>query len=276
MTPEWPSACQAMSLDVSAAVSALFAAGVGRVTVHDFHRTGHNLLPELMDPRAQVVHGYRLKPVPGLGDPGKAEAVMFVGLHAPSGADAFLAHTLTSRIARLEVNGRLLSEVELFSSILAPYGVRPIFFSGCPAACDQARGAIPGLACYPIDKFAGSGVFDAESWRLGLIQAVQNALDQPAPSPYLMTGPIRAEVTMRDGEESAARIARRWNLEQEGPKFMVEAGDGPDLYYQLTRAAYLNRLTARFLPQAMAAYNQLGRVGLAWVRRQLRKGKARV
>jgi D-aminopeptidase len=276
MAPEWPAACEAMSRDVSAAASALLGAGVERVTIHDFHRTGYNLLPELIDPGAQVVHGYRPGPVPGLGDPGGAEAVVFVGLHAPSGAQAFLAHTLTSRMARLEVNGRLISEVELFSGILAPYGVRPIFFSGCPVACAQAGEAIPGLACYPIDKSAGPSGFDAGSWRQGLAEAVQRALKQPAPLPYRPEGPLLAEVTMRAGAEAAERIARRWHLDRDGPRLIVEARDMDDLYRQLSRAAYLNRLTDRFLPQAMAAHNLLGRVGLAWVRHQLRKGEAHV
>ena len=276
MTQEWPAACEAMSRDVSAAASALLEAGVERVTIHDFHRTGYNLLPELIDSRARVVHGYRLGPVPGLGDPGGAEAVMFVGLHAPSGADAFLAHTLTSRIARLEVNGRLLSEVELFSAVLAPYGVRPFFFSGCPVACAQAGEAMPGLACYPIDKSAGPRGFDAESWRKGLASAIKNSLKRPALPPYQPEGPLQAEVTMRDGAEAARRVARRWNLARDGARFRVAAPDMPDLYQQLSRAAYLNHLTARFLPQAMAAHNLLGRIGLAWVRRHLRKGKAHV
>jgi D-amino peptidase len=47
----------------------LFDAGVKTVTVKDFHRTGFNLLPELMDPRVNVVQGYIKGPVPGMGNP---------------------------------------------------------------------------------------------------------------------------------------------------------------------------------------------------------------
>jgi D-amino peptidase len=58
-----------MSLDVDAVVG-LFDAGVRQVTVKDFHRTGYNLLPEMIDHRARIDCGYRRGPVPGLGDPG--------------------------------------------------------------------------------------------------------------------------------------------------------------------------------------------------------------
>ena len=69
-----------MSKDVNAVVRALFEAGVTKVTVKDFHRTGFNLLPELIDDRAHIDRGYRRAPVPGLGDPGDADADTLAGL----------------------------------------------------------------------------------------------------------------------------------------------------------------------------------------------------
>jgi D-aminopeptidase len=103
------------------------------VTIKDFHRTAYNLLPEMIDRRARIVCGYRRGAVPGLGDPEDADALMMIGMHAASDTDGFLAHTLTSRLASLKVNGRPLAEVELFAAALAPYGIPTIFFSGCPA-----------------------------------------------------------------------------------------------------------------------------------------------
>ena len=127
-----------MSLDLNAVVTALFEFGVEHVLVKDFHRTGYNLLAELTDPRAEIIYGYHSGPVPGIGVPGDAQAVMFLGMHAASGTAGFLAHTLTSRIARLEVNGEPLAEVELFASALAPFGMRPVFYSGCPPGCSRS------------------------------------------------------------------------------------------------------------------------------------------
>ena len=66
MTEAWFRACLEMTRDVDVVVTALFDAGIRQITVKDFHRTGYNLLPELIDSRAQVFSGYRPGPVPGI------------------------------------------------------------------------------------------------------------------------------------------------------------------------------------------------------------------
>ena len=66
LTDEWCQACLQMSRDVNRVVSALFDAGVETIMIKDFHRTGFNLLPELIDPRSEINHGYRAGPVPGI------------------------------------------------------------------------------------------------------------------------------------------------------------------------------------------------------------------
>ncbi len=44
MTRGWRGACIGMTEDVGNVVAGLFDAGVQRVSVHDFHRTGYNIL----------------------------------------------------------------------------------------------------------------------------------------------------------------------------------------------------------------------------------------
>jgi D-amino peptidase len=273
MTSEWSRACVEMTLDVNAVVEALFDAGVKYVTVKDFHRTGYNLLSELIDPRAQVALGYKRGPAPGIGDPGKAQAVMFLGMHAASGTEGFMAHTLTSRISWLEVNRKPLAEVELFSASLAPFGVRPIFFSGCPTACSQAKAAIRKIDSYPIDKSAGPALFDADSWRFGLVSGALNSLNNTATEPFTPFGPFRAEVTWRAGDIAAQNLARRWGFDQEGARIFIEAADIHELYRDLIRLCYLTPLTVRILPFGLFLYNLTGRLGLAWARRRLKKDK---
>ena len=266
MTDEWSRACVEMTLDVNAVVRGLFDAGVKQVTVKDFHRTGYNLLPEMIDPMARVVLGYQQGPVPGLGNPGKAEAVMFLGMHAASGTEGFMAHTLTSRIIWLEVNRKPLAEVELFSASLAPYGIRPIFFSGCPTACAQAQAAITRINSYPIDKSDGPALFDVHLWRSGLVNAALESLNNLDTDPYAVSGPFRAEVTMWDGESSARKLAQRWGFAQEGGRIFIEAADIHELYRDLIRLCYLTPLTEKTLPWGLFLYNLTGRLGLEWVR----------
>lgn len=270
MTREWYAACIEMTRDVNTVVTGLFDAGVRQVTVQDFHRTGYNLLPELIDSRARVVSGYRHGPVPGIGDPGTAEAALFLGMHAASGSPGFLAHTLTSRIQRLEVNGKAMSEVVLFSASLAPYGVRPIFFSGCPVACTEAKETIKGIACYPIDKNQGKQAFHVAAWRAGLKRSAIQSLHNVTAEPYLPKGPFKAAVTMRDGEKSAQKIGRRWNFDYEGSRILLTASDFDELYRNLIRLCYLTPLIEKIVPFALLWYKLQGYIGLTMVRRHAR------
>ena len=270
MTEAWYAACIEMTRDVNAVVTGLLNAGVEQVTVQDFHRTGYNLLPELIDSRAQVVSGYRYGPVPGIGDPGTAKAVLFLGMHASSGSSGFLAHTLTSRIQRLEVNGNPVSEVELFSASLAPYDVRPLFFSGCPIACAEAKEVIKGIECYPIDKTRGQREFNVDAWRTGLKKTAVQSLDNMAMEPYLPKGPYETVVIMRDGEKAARRIAMRWDFDCKGARISFLASDFNELYRNLIRLCYLTPLLERILPLALLLHRLQGYIGLAMVRRHVK------
>ena len=270
MTPEWARACVAMSLDAGAVVAALFKAGVEHVTVKDFHRTGYNLLPEMVNAKSEIIQGYRRGPVAGLGDPGQARAVIFLGMHAASGTTGFLAHTLTSRIEKLEVNGKPMAEIELFASALAPFGVSPIFFSGCPVACEQAGAVIDNISLYPIDKGTGAERFDAEAWRSGLAGAVVESLGNNQTVPYQPDGPLRAAVKMRDGVHTARKIANRWQLDHQNDRILINTAHIRQLYMTLIRICYLTPLVEKMLPVCLIAYNLWGRIGLYWVRRQIK------
>lgn len=270
-SPEWVAACVDMTRDVAAVVRALLDSGVRRVTVKDFHRTGFNILPEMIDTRARVDQGYKIGPVPGIGNPGTAEAVLFLGMHAASGSNGFMAHTLTSRIRCLEVNGVLLPEVFLFAGSLAPFGVRPVFFSGCPVACDQAQSAISDIHTYLIDKTVGRQEFEAEPWRQGLARAAAAALHDSQTVPFDPPGPFDTRVTLRAGEPAAQKLAARWGFHRQGADIILHHARLDDLYLDLIRICYLTPMAERLLPLAVAAFNLRGRAGLAWLRHQIKK-----
>jgi len=270
LNEEWVHACLEMTYDVNAVVLALFNAGVERITVKDFHRTGYNLLAELIDSRADIISGYRNGSVPGVGDPDNTDAVMFLGLHAASGTGGFLAHTLTSRIAGLDVNGKPMAEVELFASALAPHGIRPIFFSGCPVACSQARNMIKHIRAYPIDKSKGPEGLDIQAWRTGLADAAVESLAIEDAEPYRPPGPFGAKVCMRDGEDAAKKISRRWGCPRKGALILLNTENIQTLYKQLIRICYLTPFILKILPLALLISNIKGRIGLVWVRRKIK------
>jgi D-amino peptidase len=269
---EWALACAAMTLDVQAVVQALLNAGVEEIVVKDFHRTGYNLLPEQIDPRARVDQGYVTGPIPAMGNPGGAEAAIFLGLHAASGTSGFLAHTMTSRLAEVEVNGRCLPEITLFSALLAPFGIRPVFFSGCPVACRQAEAEIPGVTTFAIDKGIDLQSFDVQDWRDGLVRTAVKALSNGDTRPLIGEGPHAVRVVFRDGTVAARTVARRWRLTQEGASVRFAVQDMKALFLMLSRICYLTPGMIPLLPAVLWLQNLKGRLGLSWVRRQLRKG----
>jgi D-amino peptidase len=270
LTRPWARACAAMSRDVDAVVRALFDAGIGKVTVKDFHRTAYNLLPEMIDPRARIVCGYHRGPIPGLGNPTDADGVMMIGMHAASDTPGFLPHTLTSRLASVRVNGRPLAEVELFSASLAPFGIRPLFFSGCPVACAQARERIPGIHTVAIDKQIPPEALDTARWRQELAQGAVAALEGISPLLYVPQGPFRAVIRIRDGAKAAARMADRWGFKHHGATVFLHAPDIHILYDSLIRLCYLSPLTQKTLPFSLILFNLMGRVGRQWVRYRLK------
>jgi D-aminopeptidase len=265
LTREWARACLHMSLDINAVVAALFDAGAESISIRDFHRTGYNLLPELIDSRARIAQGYRSGPVPGIGSPGQATGLMMIGMHAASGTGGFLAHTLTSRIARIQVNGRDLCEAELFASSLASPGVAPIFFSGCPIACSQAADRIPHMVCHVVEKKNGALVPDRETFRKNLACAAVASLNSRA-APYAPGEKIEAAITIRDGAAAAKKHAAPWGMKHSGDTIFLKAGDLTELYRDLIRLCYLSPLVERHIGISLALYNLAGSLGLSWAR----------
>jgi len=151
--PECQEARVELTRDINAVAEALFERNVKGVVVKDFHRTGYNLLPSYLDKRVKLVSGYYNGPTVGYGKLYGADFALFVGLHASGGNErGFLAHTLTSRIAEIRVNGKRIGESELFATVLSAFRVPVVFFSGCPAACQEVKERMNWVVIYASPK----------------------------------------------------------------------------------------------------------------------------
>jgi len=264
-TPEWYNACIDMSLDISSVVSRLFDEGAENIYVKDFHRTGYNLLPELIDNRARIIHGYKEGPVPGIGDVYKAGAVMFIGMHASSGSGGFLAHTFTSRYSRIMVNGRRVTELQLFASSLYGFSLKPVFFSGCPVACMEAAEDIPDINIYPVKK-DDSGNIDKELCRAGLAEAAAGSLRNSKTRPYMMEHPFDARFVIRDGSNAAEKISRRWGVTQSGDIIFFYTESFDEFYKKLISISYFTPALEKITHAALFLFNLYGWFGLSIVR----------
>lgn len=264
-TAKWYDACIDMSLDINEVVLRLFENGAEKIYVKDFHRTGFNLLPELIDKRANVIHGYRIGPVPGIGDIYDSEAVMFIGMHASSGSGGFLAHTLTSRYGHILVNGGRVSELELFASSLYRYQLFPVFFSGCRIACGEAENVIAGIGVYPVEKDE-FGLTDKISSRKKLSIAAAESLNNCGVSPFTMLPPFNVELKMRDGSAAAVKIAERWGLDFKGDRVFFNSAGFDEFYDMLVKITYFTPVLVKIRSLALFLFNLFGRAGLSIVR----------
>jgi D-amino peptidase len=271
MTKEWADACMGLTRDVDAVAKALFAAGVASVTVKDFHRSGYNLFTHLIDKRVKIISGYRQGPVPGMGDLHGIDAALFIGMHAPSGSNGFIAHTMTSRIAKLSIRGTIISEIQLFSAALSVHGIKSLFLSGCPVACSFARKSLPWIKTHSTDALKGKKSYNPERWRKSLAEKAVLSLNNASAKVYNQPGPFAVRMKMRDGEKAAQSMAQRWGLSFKNDTLSFNAADMRYVYVTLAQWLYLTPLLLKILSAALVINNVIGKLGIIWAYRVCKK-----
>lgn len=270
-TNGWANACVEMSKDINAIALKLIDKGVKQIVVKDFHRTGYNLLPELIIPQVKVIQGYFIKPIPGIGDHFNSNKLLMTGMHAASGTKGFIPHTLTSRFGEIIVNGKITTEAELFASSTYKYNISPIFLSGCPDACIQAKNVIPNLETFSISKPLTSSVEDIrEKLSIAAVKAINNDVAVP----FIMESPYSVKIKMRDGNKVANRLRKLWHLSGKGDIVEFHANNFEKLYRQLINLAYLHPIIRNKTQLALNAFNIWGRISLEWARHKAKRAIA--
>ena len=178
--PEYEQARRLMTLEANAAIGGAFEAGADEVLVNDSHGPMVNLLPDLLDPRAELIRG-NIKPFSMFcGLDASYAGAMCVGYHAAGADFGVLAHTTNSfAFASVQLNGELASEAMFYGAYAGALGVPVILLSGddvaersCGAlfsgarfvrvktALGQraARSLAPSVACARVREAAGEAV----------------------------------------------------------------------------------------------------------------------
>ena len=140
---EW--ARRIMTDEANAAIAGAFDAGAGEVVVTDSHADMGNLLPERLDPRADLVQG--TPKVPFSMMTGIAEGydfATFLGYHAGAGTPmAILDHTYTGFMTEVRVNGQAWNETHLNAALAGSFGVPVGLVAGDRACVEQAQTLLP-------------------------------------------------------------------------------------------------------------------------------------
>lgn len=199
--PEYERARRLMTEEVNAAIAGAFDGGATEVVVNDSHGPMINLLPDLLDPRADLILG-RPKPASMCaGLDASFNAVMFTGYHAGAGRHGILSHTVNGfAYHAIRVNGIDCAEATLYGAYAGSLGIPVIMLSGD----DQLRTQVSPL--FPAAEFAVVKTALAQRAARALSPANAHALIHAAATkavgnigtckPYVIPGPYTLELDL--------------------------------------------------------------------------------
>ena len=161
---EYEAARRWMTLEANAAIEGAFAGGATQVWVNDSHGGFRNLLPDLLDARAQIVLGKPRTLGMMAGLEYGAALVFMIGYHAMSQTRGILAHTINSfAFARVAFDGVEVGEAGVYGAVAEEYGARVALLSGDDVFAEETAPRFPH-ARFVVTKSAtghASGVTQA-------------------------------------------------------------------------------------------------------------------
>lgn len=153
-----------MTAETNAAIDGAVAAGATQIVVNDSHGSMRNLLIEELHTPAELISS-NIKPMGMMqGIDGSFDAVIFIGYHAKAGNPlGVLAHTGSSTISDLRINGRSVGEGGMNIYAAGAVGVPVVMVTGDQVAISEARELVPDIE--GVQSKEAIGPFAARSLR---------------------------------------------------------------------------------------------------------------
>ena len=198
---EYERARRLMTEEVNAAIAGAFEGGAADVLVNDSHGPNVNLLPELLDPRAELILG-KPKPMNMLaGLTAEYAGVMCVGYHTGAGRPGVLSHTISGNAFRaIRLNGRDCAEATLYGAYAGSLGVAVILLSGDNVVADELGPLFPGAEQVVVKRALSQRAAQCASpeearrrLRRGAEAAVRRAREI---KPFILPAPFRLEAEL--------------------------------------------------------------------------------
>jgi D-amino peptidase len=211
--PEYERARRLMTEEANAAIAGAFEGGASEVWVNDSHGDFRNMLPDLLDARAQVIQGKPryLSMVSGveLG----MDGVCMVGYHSRAQGLGILAHTINSfAFAGIEINGQAVGEAALYGALAGEYGAPVLMASGDDVFIAENRPLFPHATFVQTKRATGqtSGVSLSPAQSCAAIRiGVESALAaRDGATPFVMHKPLL--VTLRTQTPALADLFCQW------------------------------------------------------------------
>ena len=160
---EYPVYRRYMSQEVRAAIDGAREAGAHAVTVNDSHWDMRNLLFDQLpgDDDLRVISGTRKPLSMGQGLDTTFDAAFFTGYHAGAGEAAALAHTYSSDVYRVSVNGTACSEALLHAAFAGSCGVPVVLVTGDDAIVRATLASLPWAVGVAVKRSIGYTAVDS-------------------------------------------------------------------------------------------------------------------
>ena len=200
---EYERARRLMTEEANAAIDGAFSGGATAVLVNDAHGPMINLLPEALDPRAELILG-KPKPVNMFsGLEAGFSGVMCVGYHAGAGRSGVLSHTTNGFAFRaIRLNGIDCAEATLYGAYAGSLGVPVIMLSGDDVLAAECGPLFPGAEVAVVKRALGHRAAQAfspakarEAIRAAAERAVRRAGEIP---PFTVAPPYRLEIDLNN------------------------------------------------------------------------------
>ena len=157
-SPEYAYFAEQMTREAAAACEGAYAAGYDDILLRDAHDSARNLLPDKLPEYVRILRGWAKHPYCMMfGLDSSFGGVVFTGYHSAAGWDSNpLAHTMTTALAQVTVNGEIASELML-NAMTATLEDVPVFaVTGDEGLCRWMQKVSPGTAVVPVSRGLGA------------------------------------------------------------------------------------------------------------------------
>jgi D-amino peptidase len=198
---EYERARRLMTEEVSAAVAGAFDGGATEVVVNDSHGPMINLLPELLDPRAELILG-RPKPMNMFASlDGGFAGVFCTGYHSGAGRHGVLSHTINGfAFAAIRLNGIDCAEATLYGAYAGSLGVPVVLLTGDDQLRAQCMPHFPAAEIVVVKQALGQRAARAlspETARTRIRASAEQAMRRIGEArPFLVAPPYRLEIDL--------------------------------------------------------------------------------
>ncbi|MCK8826109.1 M55 family metallopeptidase [Fuchsiella alkaliacetigena] len=172
-----------LTQEVKAACQGAIAAGAKEVWINDAHDSGRNIDFAKLPPNTKLISSWSGNPLSMMQELDESfTAALMIGYHSASGTETNpLAHTMSSKLNYLKINGEPVSEFIISAYTAAMFKVPVVFLSGDQGVCQEVKEINKNIETVAVKEGKGKSVISIhpEQAKDNIKKGVEQALTAP-------------------------------------------------------------------------------------------------